>query len=71
VYAEAITLVYVYLAFNMIPYDELGKATLCQTEGFLYDTHAQPCGVVRWSILPGACSCAAKVLLSAAVACWW
>jgi hypothetical protein len=30
------TLVCVYLAFNLIPYDELGKATLCQTEGFTY-----------------------------------
>jgi hypothetical protein len=36
VYAEAFTLVDVYLAFNLIPYDELGKATLCQTEGFIY-----------------------------------
>jgi hypothetical protein len=33
VYTEADTLMYVYLAFNIIPYDELGKATLCQTEG--------------------------------------
>jgi hypothetical protein len=30
------TLGYVYLAFNLIPYEELGKATLCQTEGFTY-----------------------------------
>jgi hypothetical protein len=36
VYVEAFTLVAVYLAFNLIPYDELGKATLCQTEGLTY-----------------------------------
>jgi hypothetical protein len=32
--AEAITLVCIYLALTIIPCDELGKALLCQTEGF-------------------------------------
>jgi hypothetical protein len=49
----------------------LAKQHFAKLRVFLYDTHAQPCGAVRWSILPGAYSCAAKVLLSAVVACWW
>jgi hypothetical protein len=32
VHTEAFTLVYIYLALIMIPCDELGKASLCQTE---------------------------------------
>jgi hypothetical protein len=48
VYAEAVPLVYVYLAFNLIPYDELGKATLGQTEGFSFMLHILEHALAVW-----------------------
>jgi hypothetical protein len=63
-----------YLPLLLIPYDELGKASLCQTEGFAYKLHMLNHALAMMcyaNVLPIAWSFAAKILLSAATASWW